>query len=718
MRCPRSLALSAAFLTLAAGAWPQGSADPDEQLLRGAFIATDTASLLRLFADRGPLSPAPPSEVRAAAARLLAARRAEGAIDVLLHQLPAVDDAWLEDEFLASLGRIAVPDGRPDPQLLAALKDPLPARRAAAVYVLGRRADASQRGLVRSFLADGDARVRTRAGQGLVGKSALQAPLDRAAADEATLRQHGIALAADAWLDFLRRRTPDAAEQARLAGLVGALGAGDYDERRRAAEALIAAGAPALALLRPALASPDAEVVRRARRCIEAVRGGPGPELPAAVVRRLAAPGTVGDVAAAVRTLLAFVPFAEDETVEDEVHAALVLLAVRREAVEPALVAALEDTLPARRAASAYVLGRVGTAAQLEGVRRLLADASPAVRLRAALGLLAARDRAAVPPLIALLGELPPAAAWRVEDALSRLAGDEAPAGAAMVAAGPEARHKAVLAWQRWWQARQRAVDLSRAAEGEPYLGLVTVCEYDTGGVAQAGQVWEAPRHGPARFTLGGIAGPMDAQVLPGGRVLVAENGAARVTERDRDGTVRWEYATPGANPIACERLPGGNTFIAMYNQLREVRPDKTEVYRYSPGPQFYIFAARPTRTGTVACVTAQGSLVEVDPVHHKTVRTIPLGPGGGGWAGVEPLPGGHFLVAAMNSGTIREIDARGDTVWSVKAPPGVFRATRLPGGNLLVASMTTREVAEIDRTGAVRWKHACAGRPWSVRYR
>ncbi len=211
----------------------------------------------------------------------------------------------------------------------------------------------------------------------------------------------------------------------------------------------------------------------------------------------------------------------------------------------------------------------------------------------------------------------------------------------------------------------------------------------------------------------------MDAQVLGNGHILVAENGANRVTERDRNGNVKWEYVIQGGNPICCQRLPNGNTFIAMYNQLIEVRPDKTEVYRYVPGPQFYIFGARKTRTGTVACVTAQGVLLEVDPVHNKTVRSVTMGPRIGGWAGIEPLPNGNFLVATMNNNMIREVDGKGTTVWSVTSPiPGVFRATRLPNGNHLVVSMSTREVAELDRTGAVRWRHTCQGRPWNVHYR
>jgi HEAT repeat protein len=761
---------------------PQSPSDPDEQVVKAAGLATDTAALLKFFHQHSPCDedrkviealirqldsdayaerqqasdellawgPAavpllkavllgdPPLELRrraqdlvrkietavsgdavAAAARLLAARQAEGALAALLAYLPVIDEAWLEDEILTSLGRLGIKQGEADAKLLAAVQDPVAARRAGVLYLLGRRADVAQRGLIRSCLEDADPLVRERAAQGMVGKRAWQAILDGGAADEAALKSQGVALTDEALLEFLQQRTPDAAEQQRLAQLVGELGSLDYEERERATEALAKAGTAALASLKPALAAPDAEVAHRARHCIEAIRRGTGPAPAAAVVRRLARPGQAKDPGAAVRGLLAFAPFVEDEAVEEDVLIALALLSLRQVKVEPALVEALADPLPARRAAAAHVLGHVGTAEDLGGVRKLLADASSAVQLRAAQGLLAARDKVAVPKLIALLGELPAASRWRVEEVLNRLAGEQAPADTTGAGLTPQGRQGMVQAWQKWWQEQQGAVDLARAAEADGFLGLVTVCEYDSGAAGKlSGAVWEASRNGPARFKIGALAGPMDAQVLSGGWVLIAENGASRVTERDHDGTVRWEYRIVGGNPIACQRLPDGNTFIAMYNQLLEVRPDHSEVYRYSPGPQFYVFGARKTRAGTVICITAQGALLEVDPARNKQLRTINIGQPGGGWCGVEPLPNGNFLVATMNDSTVREVDGKGATVWSFSGIPGVFRATRLPNGHTVVVSMTTREVAEVDRAGTVRWRHVCQGRPWNVHWR
>src|SRR5437588_614184 len=79
-----------------------------------------------------------------------------------------------------------------------------------------------------------------------------------------------------------------------------------------------------------------------------------------------------------------------------EVAGARAALGVRDGKLDPALAAALDDREPARRAAAALVLGRYGTSEQRAAVRRLLTDREAKVRLRAAQGLLAARDGTAL----------------------------------------------------------------------------------------------------------------------------------------------------------------------------------------------------------------------------------------------------------------------------------------------------------------------------------
>jgi outer membrane protein assembly factor BamB len=278
------------------------------------------------------------------------------------------------------------------------------------------------------------------------------------------------------------------------------------------------------------------------------------------------------------------------------------------------------------------------------------------------------------------------------------------------------ARKKAAVAWEAWWQGHKGEIDLAAAARQDRLLGLTLICEYDSPTGRPGGRVWETGRDGKPRWQLQGVLGPMDAQVLPNGRVLIAENLGRRVTERDFSGTVKWEYSV-GNNPIACQRLPNGNTFIATYTQVLEVTPGRQVVYSHGNRPGFYIFSARKLRNGHILCMTAQGALLELDSASGREVRRVQTSGPAGGWASAEALPNGRYLVAMMNQNKVLEVDASGKVHWEAGFP-GVFRATRLPNGNTLVVSMTTRRVAELDRGGAVRWETTCQGRPWQVRYR
>ncbi len=108
-------------------------------------------------------------ELIAAAARLLRARRPEGACAALLAYLPGAAEGTTEEEVRASLAALAVREGRPDPSLTPALQDRFPARRAVAALVLGQFGTDEQRQAVRK-LAESDSVpvVRFRAAQGLL----------------------------------------------------------------------------------------------------------------------------------------------------------------------------------------------------------------------------------------------------------------------------------------------------------------------------------------------------------------------------------------------------------------------------------------------------------------------------------------------------------------------------------------------------------------------
>ena len=129
-----------------------------------------------------------------------------------------------------------------------------------------------------------------------------------------------------------------------------ALKGGDAIVRCPAAAALSSIGPAAVPVLSAALKDPDDGLaVARATLLLQAIEGGEGAALPAAVVRLTA----VRKPAGAIKVLLAYLPFAEEDSVVEEVRDTLAALAVTKGEPDADLVAALRDPLPIRRAVAA-----------------------------------------------------------------------------------------------------------------------------------------------------------------------------------------------------------------------------------------------------------------------------------------------------------------------------------------------------------------------------
>ncbi len=96
------------------------------------------------------------------------------------------------------------------------------------------------------------------------------------------------------------------------------------------------------------------------------------------------------------------------------------------------------------------------------------------VRLRAAQGLLAAKDKASIPALIALLGDSPDELAWQAEELLRYAAGPRSPNF--FVGRGDAKQRKSCHdAWIRWWSEKGPFLDLGDAERHHRRPGLVLV---------------------------------------------------------------------------------------------------------------------------------------------------------------------------------------------------------------------------------------------------
>jgi hypothetical protein len=260
-------------------------------------------------------------------------------------------------------------------------------------------------------------------------------------------------------LEFLHTLTLPDADAERLRGLVGQLDADTFKVRDKAWTALVAEGPRALPLVRRALPGATLEKRLRLERVIQMVEPPHWAETVGAAAQLLRGRRPERALAA----LLDYVPFAPEDAVDDVLEA-LCGLGVKEGKVDALLVAALTDKVAAKRAAAAVAVGAFGSAAQRKAVLPLLNDKDATVRCRAAQGLLAARERQAIPALIALLPTGDASVPERAEGLLLTLADKTAPA---MIFGDTTAdREKCHAAWLTWWDHHRDKLDLARAEVG------------------------------------------------------------------------------------------------------------------------------------------------------------------------------------------------------------------------------------------------------------
>jgi hypothetical protein len=200
--------------------------------------------------------------------------------------------------------------------------------------------------------------------------------------------------------------------------------------------------------------------------------------------------------------------------------------------------------------------------------------------------------------------------------------------------------------------------------------------------------------------------------MLPNEHVLVAEQRAMQVTERDRKGQVLWRKQISW--PICCQRLPNGNTFIACRNQLVEVDRNGKEVFSISR-PSQDVLSAYKQRDGHIVCLVNSGQCLRLDKT-GRVVKSFPAGQSIFGSA-LDVLPNGHVLVALYTNNRVVEFDADGRPVWdaAITNPSGV---RRLPNGHTLVTCQNMQRVYELDRKGKTVWEYASEVRPTRARRR
>jgi hypothetical protein len=510
--------------------------------------------------------------------------------------------------------------------------------------------------------------------------------------DAPLFRQADLRADAKSLLAFLRGFCPTAAQRERLPLLIRRLDDDDPDVREAAEADLCKMGPAAAGAMQRAMKGAETGKRRILRRCLAKMGASYDPEVHEAAARRLAELGGED----AVPLLLAYLPEAPDDGARDAASAALASLHHKRKEAA-AVVEALKDDHPARRAAAARALAAGQAARHLDALKALVKDADPEVRLQAASALVRAGDKVGVPALVALLEKAPLPVAWRAERLLGRIAGAKSPPVALQ---GTQASRAAChVAWAKWHKGAEAKLDLAALPPPRwPYLAYTDLSE---GWLVALDAAWKES------WRIEGLSGPTDAQLLPSGRVLIAENWAGKLTERDEKGKVFWE-CKPANYPISCWRLDSGNTVVVSRKDVCELTPDGKAVWAKARARQ--IFFARPLRDGGIALKTEEGLVL--------------LGPTGGevacwllpGFLRAGPfsvLPGGRYLGG--DGSHVTEYDSQGRDVSWFRCDGGVDPIRLDNGHTIAYDDGKGKRLVEFDRTGKVVRGEKVEGDVWRL---
>jgi hypothetical protein len=475
-------------------------------------------------------------------------------------------------------------------------------------------------------------------------------------------------------------------ERERVDVLITQLGASSFKDREKAGKDLIAKGPAVLAALRQGLGFPDQEVQLRCETCIQAIKNADRlAELSGPVVRLLAVRKPPGGV----EVLLAYLPCLDNDAVAADVRDTLARLAFetpenaagQKRKIHASLVAALGDKLPFRRALAGEAVVQAGAFdSHQKAIQDLLHDPSADVRSRVALALVTAKQKQAVPALIDALPDATPLLALEVEEILHRLAAGRVPPNLSL-GAGHADRLEFRDAWNKWWKENGATVDL--AVLGKPHeIGWTTMVLLDVG------RIIEVDQRDHVRWEIDNVQYPLDVQVLPGGRVLIAEHGGDCITERNLAGQVLWQ--TKFTAPQVAQRLPNGNTFMASRSQMAEIDPQGNRVFTFDSsrnlGPNGGIMKCVKLPSGDITCLYTDGALVRMDST-GKELSTFHISLGHPLLGGrIQVLPNGNVLIPHFQENKVSEYNGPRE-VWKVRVDQPIV-ATRLANGNTLVTSM------------------------------
>jgi len=511
--------------------------------------------------------------------------------------------------------------------------------------------------------------------------------------DRALLQGLRIGSSGPELLARLKNQAGDPKAMAKARELLPRLGSENFDTREQASRDLALLGAGVLELLRENSNHPDPEIARRIRDAREAIEETRSSAVLGAVIRQLIrakVPGTA-------QALVDLAAGSGDLETLDLIRRGLEPLAATDSGV---LQQAMRHENPRVRWVAGCVLA--ASPNQIDLAKPLLRDPDHSVRWRIALALGRAGDQtSALPAAVAELRSANRLAGFELEDWLHQVAGETGPAPLPWPGneAGRAIRQKT---WQEWLATRPKpAPQPDRTLTVLLDEGIIRLLD-------KANQpLWE----------LKDIAFPLDAAYLPGGRILVAEHGANRVTIRSNRNEVLWERQVE--TPLAAQRTNRGTILITTADMVLEVDGEGAERRRLvAAGPRdndsTTIMKSQMLPSGELGLVTQRRELGEETRFVRfdrdwREAGSIPARVGTSGGR-IEWFADGRVLVPELDRNRVAEYDAAGKELWAADAEVPVF-ATRTASGSTLITSRSDAGAREVDRAGKTIWNYKAESR-------
>jgi hypothetical protein len=257
-------------------------------------------------------------------------------------------------------------------------------------------------------------------------------------------------------------------------------------------------------------------------------------------------------------------------------------------------------------------------------------------------------------------------------------------------------------AWNTWWQKEGTQLVLTPGLKNHEALKNFLVVE-SFNQEKKSGRVFLVTPSGKTLWEIANLSNPTDALLLPNNKILITEQGANRITERDTKGNISWEKSV--TNPFHSQRLLNGNIFIASRNKIVEVGRNGNEIFSFSY-PNETILAACKTRTNEYALLSYNGVFLKLDSKGNEVSKSrIPF-PTNFGINGGAITQNDRVLVSIPTLNKIMEFNFSGQSTWeSTITMPGI--PTKLPNGNVVAPSLNGSKIVEIQMDGKIIYESA-----------